>query len=297
LYTAWAYHNELEENNVPEIQRTNLGNVVLLLKSLGINDLIHFDFMDPPPAETLIRALEQLYALGALNDRGELTKTGRRMAEFPLDPMLSKMLIAAEKYKCVEEILTICSMLSVNNAIFYRPKDKALHADNARINFFHPKGDHLTLLNVYNQWKETNYSTQWCFENFIQHRSMRRARDIRDQLVNMMERVEIDITTTTDDVLIRKAIASGFFYHTGKLQKGGLYKTIKHNQSVQIHPSSALFQQLPRWVIYHELVFTTKEFMRQVVEITPEWLVEIAPHYYKKRVTKGKNNQFTVEVE
>ncbi len=77
LYTAWAYANELEENTVPEIQRTNLGNVVLMLKSLGINDLIHFDFMDPPPAETLIRALEQLYALGALNDRGELTKLGR----------------------------------------------------------------------------------------------------------------------------------------------------------------------------------------------------------------------------
>ena len=74
---AWAYQNELEENTVPEIQRTNLGNVVLMLKSLGINDLIHFDFMDPPPAETLIKALEQLYALGALNDRGELTKLGR----------------------------------------------------------------------------------------------------------------------------------------------------------------------------------------------------------------------------
>ena len=65
-----------------------------MLKSLGINDLMHFDFMDPPPAETLLRALEQLYALGALNDRGELTKLGRRMAEFPLDPMLSKTLIA-----------------------------------------------------------------------------------------------------------------------------------------------------------------------------------------------------------
>ena len=67
LYTAWAYHNELEENSVPEIQRVNLGNVVLLLKSLGINDLIHFDFLDPPPHETLVLALEQLYALGALN--------------------------------------------------------------------------------------------------------------------------------------------------------------------------------------------------------------------------------------
>lgn len=76
LYTAHAYANELEPNTIPEIQRTNLGNVVLMLKSLGIDDLIHFDFMDPPPAETLIRALEQLYALGALNDLGQLTKLG-----------------------------------------------------------------------------------------------------------------------------------------------------------------------------------------------------------------------------
>ncbi|KDD72389.1 hypothetical protein H632_c3407p0, partial [Helicosporidium sp. ATCC 50920] len=76
LYTQWAYQHELEDNTVPEIQRTNLGNVVLLLKSLGVNDLVHFDFMDPPPAAALFAALEQLYALGALTDRGELTAAG-----------------------------------------------------------------------------------------------------------------------------------------------------------------------------------------------------------------------------
>jgi pre-mRNA-splicing factor ATP-dependent RNA helicase DHX16 len=284
LYTAWSYKHELEDNTIPEIQRTNLGNVVLLLKSLGINDLIHFDFMDPPPAETLIRALEQLYALGALNDRGELTKLGRKMAEFPVDPQLAKMIIASDKYRCSEEIVTIAAMLDVNNAVFYRPKDKAVHADNARQNFFRPGGDHLTLLNVYNQWRETNYSTQWCFENFIQHRSMRRARDIREQLVNLLERVEIELQSNINDPdAIRKAITAGFFYHTAKLQKNGTYKTVKHNQTVMIHPSSSLFQSLPRWVVYHELVFTSKEFMRQVIEISPQWLVEIAPHYYKQK--------------
>lgn len=97
LYTAWAYKYELEDNTVPEIQRINLGNAVLTLKALGINDLIHFDFLDPPPHETLVLALEQLYALGALNHHGELTKAGRRMAEFPTDPMLAKMLLASEK--------------------------------------------------------------------------------------------------------------------------------------------------------------------------------------------------------
>ena len=78
--------------------------VVLVLKSLGINDLIGFEFMDPPPGETLMRALELLYALGALTHTGELTKLGRRMAEFPLDPMLSKAIIASEKYQCSDEV-------------------------------------------------------------------------------------------------------------------------------------------------------------------------------------------------
>ena len=284
LYTQWAYTHELEENPIPEIQRVNLGNVVLMLKSLGINDLIHFDFLDPPPHETLVLALEQLYALGALNHMGELTKLGRRMAEIPADPMMCKMLLASEKYKCSAEILTISCMLSNNASIFYRPKDKIIHADTARKNFFHPGGDHISLLNVYNQWAQTDYSTQWCFENFIQHRSMKRARDIRDQLEALLERVEIEIVSNPlDTVAIRKAITAGYFYHTARLSKGGHYKTVKHNQTVMIHPNSALFEDLPRWVIYHELVFTTKEYMRNVVEIENKWLLEVAPHYYKAK--------------
>uniref|UniRef100_A0A3B3Z6Z0 RNA helicase n=1 Tax=Periophthalmus magnuspinnatus TaxID=409849 RepID=A0A3B3Z6Z0_9GOBI len=283
LYTAWAFKHEMEETTVPEIQRTNLGNVVLLLKSLGINDLIHFDFMDPPPHETLVLALEQLYALGALNHLGELTKLGRRMAELPVDPMLSKMILASEQYKCSEEILSIAAMLSVNNSIFYRPKDKVVHADNARMNFTVPGGDHLVLLNVYNQWVESGFSTQWCYENFIQFRSMRRARDVRDQLEGLMERIEVEVVSAQGDcVPIRKAVTAGYFYHTARLSKGG-YKTVKHQQTVYVHPNSSLFEEQPRWLIYHELVFTTKEFMRQVIEIDSSWLLEVAPHYYKSK--------------
>nr|XP_002122847.2 pre-mRNA-splicing factor ATP-dependent RNA helicase DHX16-like [Ciona intestinalis] len=283
LYTAWAYMHELEDSTTPEIQRTNLANVVLLLKSLGINDLIHFDFMDPPPHETLVLALEQLYALGALNHLGELTKLGRRMAEFPADPMLSKTILASEKYKCSDEILTIVSMLSVNSSIFYRPKDKMVHADNARLNFHLPGGDHLSLMNVYNQWANTDFSIQWCFENFIQHRSLKRARDVRDQLAGLMERVEIEPTSSGgDSVAIRKAITAGFFYHTARLTKSG-YKTVKQHQTVHVHPNSSLFEEQPRWMVYHELVFTTKEFMRQCIEIDSAWLLEVAPHYYKNK--------------
>ncbi|KAM7353532.1 pre-mRNA-splicing factor ATP-dependent RNA helicase DHX16-like isoform 1-T2 [Cochliomyia hominivorax] len=292
LYTAWAYKHELEDNTVPEIQRINLGNAVLMLKALGINDLIHFDFLDPPPHETLVLALEQLYALGALNHHGELTKLGRRMAEFPVDPMMGKMLLASEKYKCSEEMVTIAAMLSVNSAIFYRPKDKIIHADTARKNFNHIHGDHLSLMQVYNQWAETDYSTQWCYENFIQYRSMKRARDVREQLVGLMQRVEIDmISCLPETINIRKSITAGYFYHVARLSKGGNYKTIKHNQTVMIHPNSSLFEELPRWVLYHELVFTTKEYMRQVIEIESKWLLEVAPHYYKAKELEDSTNK------
>lgn len=298
LYTLWSYQNELDEDAVPEIQRTNLGNVVLMLKSMGINDLVNFDFMDPPPHEMLIRALEQLYALGALNDKGELTKLGRRMAEFPLDPLLAKTVIASEHYKCVDQVITICAMLSVGNSIFYRPKDKILHADNARVNFFRPGGDHLALLNVYNQWKDTNYSAQWCYETFIQIRSMRRARDVKEQLLEICERVEIDAKDPELSVFedefntnIRKCITSGYFYNVAKMGKNGIYRTVKSAHSVFIHPSSMLFKEEPDWVVYHELVLTGKEYMRNVIEIKPEWLLEVAPHFYKESDIKEEKKK------
>lgn len=113
------------------------------------------------------------------------------------------------RYKCSEEILTIAAMLSVNGAIFYRPKDKTVHADAARHNFFSPGGDHLMLLNIYTQWADSDFSTQWCYENFLQHRSLKRARDVRDQLAGLMARVEIDLVSGAGDTVgIRKVIHS-----------------------------------------------------------------------------------------
>nr|WJH19578.1 Pre-mRNA-splicing factor ATP-dependent RNA helicase DHX16 [Euglena gracilis] len=293
IYTKWSYEHELDDAVIPELQRTNLGNVVLLLKSLGIHDLVGFDFLDAPPAETLIKALEQLYALGALNDQGALTKLGRKMAEFPMDPQLSKTLIAADKYKCTDQVVTICAMLSVNNSIFYLPKDKKVHAENARRQFFRGGGDHLALLNVYEEWEDTEFSTAWCYENFVQFRSLRRARDIREQLVNMLGRVELELERTEDMDNVKKSVLSGFFYHTATLNKDQkTYRTIRSgsaNTTVHLHPGSFLFRKPDderppvRWLVYHELVLTSKEYMRQALEIQAKWLLEVAPHYYQKK--------------
>ncbi|EGR31544.1 hypothetical protein IMG5_107640 [Ichthyophthirius multifiliis] len=296
MYTKWSFLNELDENGIPEIQRTNLGSVILMLKSMGINNLVNFDFMDPPPAEMIMKSLEQLYALGALNDEGDLTKLGRRMAEFPLDPLLSKMLVQAEHYKCIDQIITICAMLSVGNTIFYRPadKEKKIHADNCKKSFYRPGGDHLALLNCFNQWQDTSFSQQWCFENFIQFRSMKRARDIREQLIGLCERVEMDVSDENLSIYedemntnICKCIASGFFYNAAKCNFNGVYKTLKNGHTIQIHPSSLLFEENPEWIVYHELVFTSKEYVRNVCEIKGEWLLDIAPHLYKEKDILG----------
>ncbi|EME27883.1 pre-mRNA-splicing factor ATP-dependent RNA helicase [Galdieria sulphuraria] len=259
LYTEHAYKNEMLPTSVPEIQRTNLSNTVLTLKALGINDLIHFDFMDPPPTQHLIAAMENLFCLGALDDEGMLTRLGRKMAEFPMEPPLSKMLLASVDLGCSEEIVTVVAMLSVQN-VFYRPKDKQALADQKKAKFHQPEGDHLTLLAVYEAWKANNYSTAWCFENFIQARSLKRAQDIRKQLVAIMDRQRLDLVAAGRAYnKIRKAIVSGFFMHAAKKDPQEGYRTIAEGQPVYIHPSSSLFHIQPDWVIYHELVQTTKE--------------------------------------
>ena len=287
LYTKFAFHNELDDSTMPEIQRTNLNSVVLLLKSLGINNLIEFDFMDAPPAETLIRALENLYALGALNDKGALTKLGRQMAEFPTDPMLARSILAADKHGCVEEVLSIIAMLGESASLFYRPKDKKILADSARARFtIKEGGDHFSLLNIWNQWVDADFSYVWARENFLQQRSLTRARDVRDQLAKLCDRVEVTITSVgaQDLVPIQKSITAGFFPNAARLQKGGdSYRTVKNSMTTYLHPSSTLFEVNPKWIIFYELVLTSREYMRGNLPIQAEWLAEAAPHYHKKK--------------
>ncbi|KXJ09899.1 Pre-mRNA-splicing factor ATP-dependent RNA helicase DHX15 [Exaiptasia diaphana] len=215
LYTEKAYQTEMPKNTYPEILRSNLGTVVLQLKKLGIDDLVHFDFMDPPAPETLMRALELLNYLGALDDNGDLTELGNMMAEFPLDPQLAKMVIASCEFNCSNEILSITSMLSVPQ-IFMRPTEAKKAADEAKMKFAHIDGDHLTLLNVFHAFKQNHDDAQWCYDNFIQQRSLKSADNIRSQLARIMDRFKLarkstDFNSRDYYLNIRKALVSGFF--------------------------------------------------------------------------------------
>ncbi|XP_035675266.1 putative pre-mRNA-splicing factor ATP-dependent RNA helicase PRP1 isoform X1 [Branchiostoma floridae] len=283
LYTEKAYKQEMQDQTYPEILRSNLGSVVLQLKKLGIDDLVHFDFMDPPAPETLMRALELLNYLAALDDDGELTELGSMMAEFPLDPQLAKMVIASCDHNCSNEILSVTAMLSVPQC-FVRPNEAKKAADEAKMRFAHIDGDHLTLLNVYHAFKQNHEDTQWCYDNFINFRSLKSADNVRQQLVRIMERFNLRRTSTEFTsrdyyINIRKALVSGFFMQIAHLERTGHYLTVKDNQVVQLHPSTCLDHK-PEWVLYNEFVLTTKNYIRTVTDIKPEWLIKIAPQYY-----------------
>ena len=297
LYTSSSYENELEDDNVPEIQRNNLISMILLMKSLGINNLLDFDFMDPPPHEILIKALEQLYALGALNTEGTLTQSGLKMIQLPIDPSLTKCILSSLKYKCFNQVLTIVSMLSIGASVYYDSNDDKSDSNKAHSMFEHREGDHFALLQIYNQWEETDFSNIWCKENFIHPKAMQKARNIKEQLEHICKtNLGIDIEDPTlseenSDINdnIRKCIINGFFFNSACLNKDGIYRTIKNPHVVNIHPTSVLFKENPRYIVYHELVYTTKEYMRYCIEVQVDWLLEIAPFYFNN-LLQIKNN-------
>src|SRR5690606_5136165 len=111
-----AFKSVLDEETPPEILRTNLSNVILIMKASGIEDVLSFDYFDAPGTESIVKGLEELLALGALDPKtGSLTETGKLMAECPLLPQLSRVLIESKKLLCTDEVLTILSMLSAES--------------------------------------------------------------------------------------------------------------------------------------------------------------------------------------
>ena len=280
LYTEGAFKKELIEQTYPEVLRSNLASTVLELKKLGIDDLVHFDFMDPPAPETMMRALEELNYLACLDDEGNLTTLGKLASEFPLDPALAVMLISSPEFYCSNEILSLTALLSVPQ-IFVRPVSARKRADDMKNLFAHPDGDHLTMLNVYHAFKSPQAQEnpkQWCHDHFLSLRALQSADNVRLQLKRIMEREELDLVSTPFEDKkyyenIRRALVAGFFMQVAKREgTGKTYVTVKDEQNVLLHPSTVLGQD-SEWVVYNEFVLTTKNYIRTVTGVKPEWLL------------------------
>jgi pre-mRNA-splicing factor ATP-dependent RNA helicase DHX15/PRP43 len=279
LYPEAAFKKELIEQTYPEVLRSNLSMTVLQLKKLGIDDLVHFDLMDPPAPETLMRALEELNYLACLDDDGELTALGRLASQFPLDPAVAVMLISSPEFFCSNEMLSMTALISVPQ-VFVRPANNRKRADEMKNLFAHPDGDHITLLNVYHAFKslgESQDPKKWCHDHFLSFRALQQADDVRKQLRRIMEREDIELMSTPFEDKryhenIRRALVSGFFMQVAKRESSGKTYSTVDNQSVLLHPSTVLGVDA-EWVLYNEFVLTSKNYIRTVTSVKPEWLI------------------------
>lgn len=314
LYTEKAASPEqMHVQPIPEIQRANLSSVMLMLKSLKVDSVMSFPFLDPPPQDLLSCSLYDLWAMGALDNNGHLTDFGAKLTSFPMEPTLAKLILLScqEEFLCSSEIVTIVSMLSVPN-VFYRPKERADEADAMREKFLVAELDHLTLLNVYNQWEQRarmpNMNLQklasWSTRNFVHHKSLLRARDIRKQILLIMAKNKYPVLKARDDRDVRRCLCAAYFQQLAKLLRshgGGRgqaeYANLRHlYMKMYLHPTSALAGGTaisPQYVVYDELVLTTKEYMQCATAVEPEWLLKYGYIFYgvspsvQKRIEKS----------
>lgn len=305
LYTETAYLMDMAEHQVPELLRTNLANVVLLLMSLGVSapEIRRFGFLNPPSDTAVLHAMKELWLVQALDDDGALTDIGRKMAQMPVDPSLSRMIIQGEALGVLTDTITIVALLSVPS-IFQRPKTELEEAEAAREKFMVPDSDHLTLLNVYNQWLAHGGAVAWCKRHFIHYRALVRVRSVRDQLLDIASQFSIprkkrgevrEIKKEGKDEegplgeghseecpldhfeLLRKVIASGYVHHAARLKVPGQYVNLRTSVLAHLHPTSALFANgsAPEYVVYNEVILTTKEYMQVVTAVEPAWLATL----------------------
>ncbi|XP_009435514.3 probable ATP-dependent RNA helicase DHX35 isoform X6 [Pan troglodytes] len=257
LYTEEAF-DKLPQSTIPEMQRSNLAPVILQLKALGIDNVLRFHFMSPPPAQSMVQALELLYALGGLDKDCRLTEPlGMRIAEFPLNPMFAKMLLESGNFGCSQEILSIAAMMQIQNIFVVPPNQKS---------------------------QAHNKNSQWCQEHFLNYKGLVRAATVREQLKKLLVKFQVPKKSSEGDPdPVLRCIVSGFFANAARFHSTGAYRTIRDDHELHIHPASVLYaEKPPRWVIYNEVIQTSKYYMRDVTAIESAWLLELAPHFYQQ---------------
>jgi ATP-dependent RNA helicase DHX8/PRP22 len=286
LFTEDAFMS-LRDVAEPEIQRANLSSVVLQLKSMDIQDPLTFDFMDPPPKASLLRALELLYGLQALDSSGKLTDLGRELARLPVDPMFARSIIISTKMGCLNQIIAIVAMVSCDATVFVTPSTAKQESRQAHSRFFSPFGDHQTLLAVYQSWKSipSKQRRAWCKENYINARALTKAHDIFSQLLQQCARLtppntSEDLAGECDPREVRRALVSGLFPHAARRQHNGSYRVIATGLEVKLHPSSVLHSKAPECIVFNEVTKTTRNYVRGITKIESSWLPELAPFYF-----------------
>ncbi|KAJ7490061.1 P-loop containing nucleoside triphosphate hydrolase protein [Mycena galericulata] len=320
LYPISAFE-ALPLSTAPEITRTDMTTPILQLKSLGIDDLMKFEWVSAPPAESVLRALEGLVAAGMIGEDGRLTVVGEQVAECPVEVGVARMLFNSKELKCGEEILTIAAMTSVQDVFVVPDGAQGALAELERRKFTAEEGVIVTFLfcgfhslseigpshitkrhaywfivhglnlltrsSAYNAFTRYGRSSGWCKSHALSFRAMSRAVSIRSQLKKYMLRFNLPIESCEGDAKrLRRCLVSGYWRNGARWVADGTYRSVRGNRTLHVHPTSVLFTRKPRsgWVVFHEMEETKKTQIRIITEIEPDWLVDHGHKYHDKRV-------------
>lgn len=299
LYTKQNFESR-NDFSKPEIQRSDLAHVVLQMKKMSIENIQDFDFIDKPDSDTIVRAIEVLQMLGALDENEKITSIGEQMADIPLKPELARMVLEAEKFHCVSSICTIASLLDLQKPIFLWDKDpeKDKKMKQAQAQFKDPNSDFLTLLLVYKQWSASGFDKNWARAHYLNFEQLKIARDNRSQLmyelgrsgyseegIDYDEKEVVAEDKNGDSESVQKCITAGLINNLMVGRGDFSYKRVVDKRgaddNIYIHPSSNLINRAPEFMIGVGVRSTSKTFAQKCQAVNPEWLVQVAPQVLK----------------
>lgn len=290
LYTKESFEKR-PKFQTPEIQRSNLDHVILQMKNLGIDDIENFDFIDPPEKSAIADGIKTLKSLHALDASGNITEIGKRMADLPLAPKYSRMVIEAQSYGCVESIASVTTLLG-SKSVFYLPqKDDFVRFQEAKRKHeaFQTSGsDFLTLLAVWRAWEDVGFDAQWAHDNYLNTRTLFEAKEARKQIFGILRESGVSVEDESlDPEAVSRCIVAGLMQDiailSGRYGRGEFQK-IMTRDSAYIFPGSAAFgiEDFVTPMILANVVKTSKPYARMCHPVKPELLFEIAPELFNE---------------
>ncbi len=295
LYTEEDYLNRPEFTD-PEIKRSNLAVVVLQMLQLGLGDITKFPFLEPPDARLIRDGYRLLDELGAVNQAEQLTRLGRRMAAFPIDPALSRMVLAAQDFSVLPEMLVIASALSIQDPR-ERPTDRQAQADQSHARFADPRSDFMSLLNLWRYYEEQrqtlseNKLRKLCKREYLSWLRMREWRDVHRQISIACRsqglKPALNVAQETDYPGVHRALLSGLLGNIAQQDEKREYLATR-NRRLQLFPGSAVYKKPPKWLVAGEIVETQRVYARTAAAIESQWLMQVNPsllkhQYYEPR--------------
>ncbi len=285
----------------PEIKRTGLAGVILRMKALGLGDVEDFPFLDPPHPRSISEGYRVLEELGAIGARRELLPLGQRLARFPVDPRIARMILAGAERGCLREVLVVAAALNAQDPR-ERPREHQQKADELHRRFRDERSDFVGLLRLWAfvreaENKSSSHLRRVCRESFLSFQRVREWSEAHRQLEDVVREMGLAEPGTASLASTRGRAAPPATQHTdalhvalltGLLSRVGQWNAENRiyvgtrQTRFAIHPSSSLARKPPAWIMAFELVETTQIFARAAAKIEPEWLLEAAPHLLKR---------------